>query len=744
MKVLLTTVTLLLILLGMAPSAEAQGLVRHELKVALHPGEHRFTATDTVTLSKDSPEEVEFLLHAGLEPTPTSPGVRIKRTREEASTVPVEAFRIILPPGERSFTLQYGGLLHHPLDQHGKEQAGGYKETPGAISEEGVYLSGSSGWYPKFSEEMVSFGLEVEVPAGWDAVSQGGRTAHERKQEGTSVRWESPEPQVEIYLIAAPFTEYSREADHITAMAFLRTPDEGLAGRYLSAAADYLGMYERLIGPYPYPKFALVENFWETGFGMPSFTLLGPKVIRLPFILNTSYPHEILHNWWGNSVYPEYEKGNWSEGLTAYLSDHLMKEQTGEAAEYRQSALQKYADYVHGGRDFPLIRFVSRHSTPSAAVGYGKSLMLFHMLRQELGDKAFTEGLRKFYQSRKFRHASIDDLRTSFEEATGRELKSKFDQWVTREGAPEIRLRAVKVIREGADYVVSGVLEQTQPGDAYELLVPLAVSLEGREDAFQTVIPMNAKRQEIRISLPARALRIDVDPEFDLFRRLDREEIPPALTQGLGAKKMLVLLPSSAGPGLLQAYRELASDLSRSGPDELEIRLDSDVKELPRDRAVALIGWGNRFTKEFSAALSGYDVHMGDGSVRVGEKELRRESHSVVLTARLPKNREHSLIWIASDLPKALPGLGRKLPHYQKYSYVGFEGQEPANVLKGRWPVLDSPMTILTAPEDARAKKTEPARIKKRKPLATLIRYPSYSGSYLIPSPSLTSLSFLS
>ena len=36
-------------------------------------------------------------------------------------------------------------------------------------------------------------------------------------------------------------------------------------------------MYRGLIGPYPYQKFALVENFWETGYGMPSFTLLGRR-----------------------------------------------------------------------------------------------------------------------------------------------------------------------------------------------------------------------------------------------------------------------------------------------------------------------------------------------------------------------------------------------------------------------------------------------------------------------------------
>lgn len=99
-------------------------------------------------------------------------------------------------------------------------------------------------------------------------------------------------------------------------------------------------MYRKLIGPYPYWKFALIENFWETGYGMPSFTLLGPQVIRFPFILHSSYPHELLHNWWGNSVYVDFKKGNWCEGLTAYLADHLIQEQRGQGDSYRRATLQ--------------------------------------------------------------------------------------------------------------------------------------------------------------------------------------------------------------------------------------------------------------------------------------------------------------------------------------------------------------------------------------------------------------------
>ena len=417
--------------------------IHHDINISLHPGKHSFIAEDSITLPEDHPSELYFRLHKGLNPSSSTKGVSLAKGTGEAENVLFETYRMTLPQGVTAIVLRYGGIINHPVMQYGKEQARGYSNTPGLISEEGVYLAGSSYWYPVFDGPFVTFRINAELPSGWDAVSQGVRVLHHKDEKRTNVHWESPEPQEEIFLAAAKFVEYTKSAGDVSAMVFLRTPDQALAAQYLDATVRYIEMYGKLIGPYPYKKFALIENFYETGFGMPSFTLLGPKVIRFPFIITSSYPHEILHSWWGNSVFPDYEKGNWSEGLTAYLSDHLLKEQQGEGAEYRQTTLQKYADYVSEERDFPLTAFRSRHSSSSEAIGYGKSLMFFHMLRQELGDTVFTEGLRDFYRKNIFRFATFTDLQKSFEHVSHKDLQPEFDQWITQSGAPELKISDV-------------------------------------------------------------------------------------------------------------------------------------------------------------------------------------------------------------------------------------------------------------------------------------------------------------
>ncbi|TAK00565.1 MAG: M20/M25/M40 family metallo-hydrolase [Candidatus Manganitrophaceae bacterium] len=691
--------------------------LHHDLKIALQPDQRRITVTDKITLPEAAVSDgaISFLLHEGLAPASPTRGIKIVRQEKPSKSmlgidpegsgveVPIEEYRVTLPAGLREFVLNYQGEIDHPKEE-GEEYGRSFSETPGALSSEGVFLASASLWYPWFNNDLVTFAVDVQSPTGWEVVSQGQRTKQQKGENKTEVRWESPEPQEEIYLVGGPATEYRRATGGVEALAFLRKPDPELAEKYLGVTGQYIEMYQKLIGPYPYKKFALVENYWETGYGMPSFTLLGSQVIRLPFILHSSYPHEILHNWWGNGVYVDFPSGNWSEGLTAYLADHLISEQRGGGAQARRASLQKYADYVAEGKDFPLTAFRARHSAATEAVGYGKTLMFFHMLRRQLGDDLFVKGLQKFYRDNRFKRAGFADLQKAFSAAAGKDLQPEFDPWVTRTGAPRIRVAEAKGQAEGKGFLLTITLEQTQADPAYRVRVPIAVTLEGQEAAYQEAVVMESKKQTFSMRLPAPPLRFDIDPEFDLFRRLDRNEIPPALSLAFGAEKGLMVLPSSEPKELLEGYRRLAESWRQTQSMEIEIKLDNEIATLPSDRAVWLFGWDNRFKMTMIGALADYHLEIGgvqpkEGSgverthLKVNNVEIQILNHSLVFTTRHPANPNRSLTWIAADRAAPLPGLARKLPHYGPYSYLAFEGDEPANVVKGQWPVIDSPMT---------------------------------------------------
>jgi hypothetical protein len=679
--------------------------------------------TDSITLPEMLPsshaESWHFALHAGLAPIALTPGVQLVRQPQEDATgsqPPLERYAVKLPAGTRTFALHYQGNVHHPQP----EDAWSGHDSAGMLAAEGIFLSAATYWYPRFGDELLTFTLDVQLPLAWDAVSQGERTRHERADNATYVRWEAPEIQEDVYLVGGLFTEYSQSAGAVRAMVFLRTPDAPLAQQYLEATAPYLHMYHALLGPYPYKKFALVENVWESGYGMPSFTLLGSKVIRLPFIVSSSYPHEILHNWWGNGVFVDTQQGNWSEGLTAYLADHLLQEQHGNATAYRRATLQKYTDYVAAHNEIPLTAFRARHSAATAAIGYGKALMFFHMLRQQVGDEGFIHALRLFYRDNLFHRVGFEVLQRAFASATGEDMHDAFRQWVTRPGAPQLRISTATVQPDGQDYHLTAVIEQTQPGPAYRLRVPLAVSIQGHAHAWQTTVVMTQQRQELTLRVPARPWRVDVDPEFDVFRRLHHEEVPPALTQLLGADKVVYILPAAAAPEISEGYRQLAQAWSQALSQALEIRWDGAIETLPGDSAVWLFGWENRFLPEVAAALTPYATALTQEGVRLEETPLTRDRHAVVLAVRHPTNSRRTLAWVATQNVSALPGLGRKVLHYSTYSYLGFAGDEPVNVVKGQWPVLASPMSVLFAPVDGNPSPTMPVQLAPRQALTAV------------------------
>jgi hypothetical protein len=56
------------------------------------------------------------------------------------------------------------------------EYARGFSETSGIISNEGIYLAGSTAWVPSFNDEFFTFDLTTVMDSAWGVVSQGTRT----------------------------------------------------------------------------------------------------------------------------------------------------------------------------------------------------------------------------------------------------------------------------------------------------------------------------------------------------------------------------------------------------------------------------------------------------------------------------------------------------------------------------------------------------------------------------------------
>ncbi len=703
-----------IIMAFLALGAYAQNIF-HKIEADVKPETSEITVRDEITFPKSFDNEIIFKLNYALKIGKVENGtvtlIKKETTGENVGmdhdndTEPLVVGKYLLEISDLSkpVIFEYGGKIDSPIEQSEENYQRGFSQSPGIICEKGVYLAGSTYWLPTFGKRLFGFDLSAKLPERWSYVSQG-----ERLESNGAKYWHSPEPQEEAFLIAAKFTEYSKDVGAVKAMAFLRKPDDALANKYLETTAQYLEMYRNLLGTYPYKKFALVENFWETGYGMPSFTLLGEKIIRFPFILHSSYPHELLHNWWGNSVYVDFSKGNWCEGITAYMADHLIKEQRGQGAEYRRSTLQRFTDYVNSKNDFPPAEFESRYDGASEAIGYGKTLMMWHMLRKKVGDENFVKSFRKFYRDFKFKFASFEDIKNSFESVTGEDLDWFFEQWVNRKGAPQLILKNANVEKTDGKYAVKFTLEQIQNEEPFILDVPVVIY--GESEYLKKYVRLDERKKSFTVSTKFEPVKLAVDPQFDMMRRLSAEEIPPALTKAFGSENVVCVLPTDSP--FLDEYREIAENWIKHKNGK--IVFDKEINELPRGKAVWVLGFENKWIDEINKNLEQYSSLIRNDSVKLHKKNLATENNSFVIAVKNPRDEKSVIVWLAMKNARATAGLIRKLPHYGKYGFLAFEGEEPANIAKGMWESVNSPLVFRFS------EKETSATLKKSKALAYL------------------------
>ncbi len=439
----------------------------------------------------------------------------------------------ITPAESGDLEIHYEGVFK-PADKRSLSRSA---DIPNVIGGDGISLT--STWYPR-DPGAAKFRLNADLPKGFTAVSEAETIRRIETRAGVSFRFEFEHPVGGITFVATD--RYRILVDSyrgIELAAYFFREDQALARRYLDFAKEYIRLYEGLLTRFPFKRFAIVENFLPTGYSMPTYTLLGQAVVRLPFIAETSLGHEILHQWFGNHVY-NGENGNWSEGLTTYLADHLYEEQKNEGESYRKRILIDYANYVRDKNVFPLREFNRRFDQASRAIGYGKAAMVFHMLRRMLGDDDFFGALKRILAAKQFQLATWDDLRVAFQAQSGRELGWYFEQWLDRRGLPELEMRGFAVERSNGALALN--FDLSQRGEVYRLEVPVTVVYRSGDEK-NLLVPLAERNKGVRVELDSDPAEIIIDKNFDLARKLSEPEIPPVVAGLMGAENLMVVPP---------------------------------------------------------------------------------------------------------------------------------------------------------------------------------------------------------
>jgi hypothetical protein len=568
-------------------------------------------------------------------------------------------------PGGHVVEIRWRGILK-PTDLS-LDHRGTLGRPIAASGPDGTFLPAGSYWYPTVVDSLGSYRVVIDLPDGQRGIVPG-RLVEETFVDGrVRAVFEFEHPAEGIDLMAGPYRVATRavrtaHGSDVTLRTYFHTDIAALADGYLDSVQRYLDLYEAQIGPYPFTEFSIVSSPTPTGFGMPTLTYLGVSVLRLPFIRNTSLGHEVLHNWWGNGVYPKVATGNWSEGLTTFMADYAYREQAGAdaAREMRLGWLRDLAA-VPPGQDRSLKAFTSRTHGTSQIVGYNKSAMFFLMLRDMLGTETFERALRRFWNEQKFRVAGWRDLERAFEAESGSALAPFFTQWLERPGLPALRIAEAGRVASGRIHRVQFTLAQGAP--AYALRVPVRVQTE-RGNEMHTV-ELTRDRQVFEFEVKARPTKLILDPDFRVLRRLDPAELPPILRQTMVAPAAAVALAVPKADWAPFA-RRLAERLLDATPVIL-----GDGAAPPRDVALMVVG-----------RHAEVDAFLARNGLPARPQTLAGNGSAQVWAAAQPGGAP--LLIVSAGEPESLEAVAEFAPHYGRQSFLVFGGRRV--VARGVWP----------------------------------------------------------
>lgn len=559
-----------------------------------------------------------------------------------------------LPAGARRVDIDYQGQLAPATDLDHRQVL---QRQPAVAAVAGSFLPAGSGWHP-LPPGHFAYRLRLRLPPGQKGVAPGELVAESDDTDGYRAEYRFPQPAEGLDLMAGPYRVAERTLKlaggrQIRLRTWFYGDLEDLAAGYLQDSARYIERYSRLIGDYPFSMFSIVSSPTPTGFGMPGLTYLGRQVLRLPFIRGSSLGHEVLHNWWGNGVYPDWSTGNWSEGLTTFMADYAYKEEEGEVAarEMRLGWLRDLAA-VPPGSDTSLRQFTSRRHGAASIVGYGKSAMVFLMLRDRIGRPAFEAGLRSFWQEYRFRSAGWNDLERVFSRATGQPLEDFFRQWVDRPGAPALGIASARQQGRRLHLALKG-------SDGYGLRLPLRLTGGGK--SLEATAMLSGGADQLTLTIEGKPTEVTVDPDYRLWRRLDPAQFPAILREVLVAPRVSTVLAGGDDPVWRDTALTLAGQVLETPPQGL-------VKAMPAVGPVLILGPENELGVWLSRQGLEPPPLPAEGSARVWAGRDRNGRPYAVVTARDAGS---------------LAATGRALPHYGRQSWLAFDGRRVTD--KGIW-----------------------------------------------------------
>jgi len=318
--------------------------------------------------------------------------------------------------------------------------------------------------FPCFDQPDIKarYALTLDVPAGWEAVSNGLETGRDRKDRGTTVRFGETQP-VSTYLFAFAAGRFQIEAAERGGRRFRmfhRETDSQKVARNRDAIFDLhasaLAWLERYTDlPYPFGKFdfVLVPSFQFGGMEHPgsifynaSSLLLDPSAtINQQLGRASLIAHETAHMWFGDLVTMRWFNDVWMKEVFAnFMAAKIVNPSFPQINHELRFLYAHYpsaydVDRTPGTNAIrqPLDNLNEAGSLYGAII-YQKAPIVMRQLEMLVTPDGLRAGLRDYLNHHRYANASWTDLISLLDQRTPEDLAAWSNAWVSEPGRPTV------------------------------------------------------------------------------------------------------------------------------------------------------------------------------------------------------------------------------------------------------------------------------------------------------------------
>ena len=405
-----------------------------------------------------------------------------------------------------------------------------------------IVYANRTAWYPRPpNEDFALARVVLDTPEGWLGVTGGEQVASRTSGGRTRSEFRMTRPGKFITAVVGRMTDVGlRQEGELSVRGYALPRTRRETTEQMQEVERMLAFYAEKFGPSPYPTLGLVVAEGETpgGHSPPGMLYLQqrPPILRarpLPedpsnFSDLPGYflAHEAAHQWWGQGTAPANYRERWlSEAWAQYSAALWLRERLGERAfltmmDRMSGWAMRYdaAGPIHLGQRLGHLKGEPRYFR---SVVYDKGAWVLHMLRNLMGDQAFFAGARAFLQEHRYRKADTEDLRESFEGASGLDLGPYFRRWIYETGLPAVSWTSTTRSAASGFSTTVDVRPRNFPGP-----LPLTISVatvSGTETRTVTLAPEGGSFTVDTRELPR---RVALNEDRGLLVQVERADGP--------------------------------------------------------------------------------------------------------------------------------------------------------------------------------------------------------------------------